>query len=133
MPERLKPGRTFAYVLEGDREEESPIRFNLSIISAADEYDFLRLNQEYITTRDADRREAIESELLGRAVKSIDGELSMEELRKTLTTKETWELIHAVREGAALSPEQRKKFVSASSSGSAGSAEGAEPSDAKQE
>jgi hypothetical protein len=133
MPERLKPGRTFAYVLEGDRDDESPIRFNLTIISAADEYEFLRLNQEYISTRDADRREAIEAELLDRAVAAVDGDLLREELRQTLTTKEIWELIHAVREGAALSPEQRKKFVSVSSSGSAGSVEGAELSDAKQE
>lgn len=133
MPERLKPGRTFAYVLEGDRDDESPIRFNLTIISAADEYEFLRLNQEYIVTRDADRREAIEAELLDRAVASVDGDLRREELRQTLTTKEIWELIHAVREGAALSPEQRKKFVSVSSSGSAGSVEGADPGDAKQE
>lgn len=133
MPERLKPGRTFAYVLEGDRSDESPIRFNLAIISAADEYEFLRLNQEYIGTRDADRREAIESELLDRAISSIDGELSREELRGVLTTAETWELIHAVREGAALSPEARKKYVSAPSSDTGDSAEGADAADAKQE
>ena len=56
----------------------------------------------------------------------IDGYLS-EPLPSFLTNLECWELINAATEGASLTPDQRKKFVSALQSEMDFSAGGAEP------
>lgn len=138
MPQKLKPNSSYPYVLREERGEEDPVVFFLRVLAKKDEADFLRLNSEWIATKDADERERITNELLARAIDRIKGIEGVErgddpKLSEILTIGETWELIHGAREGAALSVDERKKFVSPCRSDGVNSAEDAPPGDAQAE
>lgn len=128
MPSKLKAGGTFPFTLEADRNDEQKPQFNLRVLSVFDNDELGQLRLEYIEAKADKRTELLEQALsLTVAACLIEG-YENEPLPSFLTNLECWELINAATEGASLTPEQRKKFVSPSPSETDCFAGDAEPS-----
>ncbi len=117
MPSKLKAGGTFPFTLEADRNDGQGPQFNLRVLSVFDNDELGQLRTEYIGEKQADKRTELLQQALSMTVAAclIEG-YENEPLPSFLTNLECWELINAATEGASLTPEQRKKFVSPSPS-----------------
>lgn len=115
MPELLNPNATFPYVLPADRDLPNPVTFHLRVLSRSADAKLHHLNTSCIEAgTDIDRRQAIQNEMLDLIIESITNippGWTAAQIREALTIHETWDLISTVREGGALSPDQRKKFA----------------------
>jgi hypothetical protein len=113
MPSKLKAGGTFPFTLEADRGDATGPHFNLRVLSVFENDELGQLRVAFVEAKAAQRTELLQ-EALAMTVADclIDGYLS-EPLPSFLTNLECWELINAATEGASLTPDQRKKFVSA--------------------
>jgi hypothetical protein len=115
MPSKLKAGGTFPYILEADRSDGGPPQFAIRVLSAFEDGEVAAIRREFVdaTGQPAKRTELIEKALL-LAVDAchIDGFQNESTWNMLLTSLECWELINAATEGASLTSEERKKFVS---------------------
>lgn len=112
MPDKLRAGGSFPYILESDREQEQKPQFQIAVLSAADNDAVIELRDQFIAIKDKSERTKTLQSILERCVKSVCIEgYGVEDLRELLTERECWELASAAINGAALTPEERKKFV----------------------
>lgn len=108
---KLRAGRTFDYQLEADRGEGEV--FQLRVLSGEQSDLLAEICSQFRSETEKDKRTALFAEALQLAVVAWpwDGTL-----RSVLTDRECWELVAGAQLGAALTPEERKKFVSPSRS-----------------
>ena len=113
MPDKLRAGGSFPYVLEGDRTGTQSPQFKVRVLSASDNDAVIDLRDEFISAKEKSDRIQIVGQILDRCVDEvlIEG-YSKVDLQDLLTDRECWELISAAIEGAALTAEERKKYVS---------------------
>lgn len=113
MPSKLKAGGTFPFTLEADRGDATEPQFNLRVLSVFDNDELGQLRVAFVESK-ADRRTELLQKALAMTVAEclIEG-YETEPLPSFLTNLECWELINGATEGASLTPDQRKKFVSA--------------------
>lgn len=110
---KLVAGRTFPYILKDYRTEGAEPQFEIRVLSGVQDDEIRDLRRRYIDAKDnpASRTESL-NQMLEKSVASAKCVGSVSELRTLLTDLECWELINAATEGATLSAEQRKKYVS---------------------
>jgi molybdopterin-guanine dinucleotide biosynthesis protein len=113
MPDKLRAGGSFPFILEGDRTETQSPQFKIRVLSASDNDAVIELRDEFIAAKEKTDRRQIVGQILDRCVSEvlIEG-YSTVDLQDLLTDRECWELISAAIEGAALTAEERKKYVS---------------------
>lgn len=116
MPSKLKAGGVYPYILSDDRNDCDKPQFSLRVLSAYQDCEIAEIRKEFLaaTGQHAKRAELLEKALL-LAVDSchIEGWQNESTWNTMLTSLECWELINAATEGANLTNEERKKFVSA--------------------
>lgn len=112
MPDKLRTGGSFPYTLEADRHDDPSPQFGIVVLSAAENDAVIELRDQFITAQDKATRSGLLNQILSKCVKQvlIEG-YGLTDLRDLLTERECWELIAAAINGAALTPEERKKFV----------------------
>lgn len=110
---KLRAGRTFEYKLESEREDPEADVFSIRVLSGEQDDTVSELAKQYVATTDKTEKQSIFEQLLVATVASCPWAGT---LRSVLTDRECWELIGAAREGASLTAEERKKFVSPSKS-----------------
>ena len=113
MPSKLKAGGTFPYILEADRAESGPPQFNLRVLSVFENDELGQLRVAFVEAKAAQRTELLQQALMMTVAKCLIEGYENEPLPSFLTNLECWELINGATEGASLTPDQRKKFVSA--------------------
>jgi hypothetical protein len=112
MPSKLKAGGTFPYAFEADRGDNAPQFFGLRVLSAFEDAEVSELRTEFIAKKGGHERVSVIQSAINICVADAPHPLVVQELTQTLTALECWELINAATEGASLTHEQRKKFVS---------------------
>ncbi len=112
MPSFAEAGTTFDYVLEGDRGQESPVTFELQVLSKRDARKIKELRLRYIGEVNQLAKDDTLSEMLFvvKGWRNAKQPFSQEAL-EGLTELSCWELVNAATTGAVLSAEERKKFV----------------------
>jgi len=105
---KLRSGRTFEYKLESEREDSEADVFSIRVLSGEQDDTVSELAKQYVSTPDKAAKQNIFEQLLTATVASCPWAGT---LRSVLTDRECWELIGAAREGAALTVDERKKFV----------------------
>jgi len=113
MPSKLKAGGTFPYILEADRGDGGPPQFNLRVLSVFENDELGQLRVAFVEAKAAQRTELLQQALTMTVAKCLIEGYENEPLPSFLTNPECWELINGATEGASLTPDQRKKFVSA--------------------
>jgi len=113
MPSKLKAGGTFPYILEADRADGGPPQFNLRVLSVFENDELGQLRVAFVEAKAAQRTELLQQALTMTVAKCLIEGYENEPLPSFLTNLECWELINGATEGASLTPDQRKKFVSA--------------------
>lgn len=111
MPDKLRAGGAFPFILEGDRAETKKPQFQIRVLSVSQHSDLISLRDQFIDPENADKRRELVEKMIGIAVEEIVDK-QCEPLAEVLTEREHWELIAAAIDGAALTAEERKKFVS---------------------
>jgi hypothetical protein len=100
---KLVPGRTFPVLQDG-------VEFQIKVLSGLDSDKLDDITAE-IRAGSVDKKRAIE--LLSAALEICVAAWPWEgELRSVLTNRECWQLIGSAIEGASLTADERKKFVS---------------------
>jgi hypothetical protein len=125
MPSKLKAGGTFPFILEADRGDGGPPQFNLRVLSVFENDELGQLRVAFVEAKAAQRTELLQQALMMTVAKCLIEGYENEPLPSFLTNLECWELINGATEGASLTPDQRKKFVSALQSETDSSADGA--------
>jgi hypothetical protein len=113
MPSKLKAGGTFPYILEADREDGGLPQFSLRVLSVFENDELGQLRVAFVEAKAAQRTELLQQALTMTVAKCLIEGYENEPLPSFLTNLECWELINGATEGASLTPDQRKKFVSA--------------------
>jgi hypothetical protein len=113
MPSKLKAGGTFPFILEADRADGGPPQFNLRVLSVFENDELGQLRVAFVEAKAAQRTELLQQALTMTVAKCLIEGYESEPLPSFLTNLECWELINGATEGASLTPDQRKKFVSA--------------------
>ena len=113
MPSKLKAGGTFPYILEADRADGGPPQFNLRVLSVFENDELGQLRVAFVEAKAAQRTELLQQALTMTVAKCLIEGYENKPLPSFLTNLECWELINGATEGASLTPDQRKKFVSA--------------------
>jgi len=113
MPSKLKAGGTFPYILEADRADGGPPQFNLRVLSVFENDELGQLRVAFVEAKAAQRTELLQQALAMTVARCLIEGYENEPLPSFLTNLECWELINGATEGASLTPDQRKKFVSA--------------------
>jgi hypothetical protein len=113
MPSKLKAGGTFPYILEADRADGGPPQFSLRVLSVFENDELGQLRVAFVEAKAAQRTELLQQALTMTVAKCLIEGYENEPLPSFLTNLECWELINGATEGASLTPDQRKKFVSA--------------------
>ena len=113
MPDKLRSGGSFPFILAGDRTETDSPQFKIRVLSSSDNDAVIELRDAFVASKTKQDRSTILDELLEKCVNEvlIDG-YSKDGLKDLLTERECWELIAAAIEGASLTTEERKKYVS---------------------
>lgn len=106
MPSKLRAGGLFPYILIEDRGDCTDCRYNLRVLSCDDNAMVLDLRNEYVAAKDPKQRNEVFRSILDLCVDDAASVTSV------LTERECWELIGAAIEGAALTADERKKFLS---------------------
>lgn len=118
MPSKLKSGGTFPYVLSDERGEDKPAVFMLRVLSCLEEAELVESRDRYFNRGDSDASEStMLGEMLSIALASHSIEGQPEDPRAFLTSRECFQLVAGAITGAALSADERKKFVSHPASG----------------
>lgn len=104
---KLRAGSGFGYILKEDRGTVTEPQFQLRVLSADDNDRINDLRDDYLATDDKSRRKECRNEMLRLSL--FDGDYA--KVTSVLTDQECWELISGAIIGAALSTEERKKFV----------------------
>jgi hypothetical protein len=113
MPSKLKAGGTFPYILEADRGDSGQPQFSLRVLSVFENDELGQLRVAFVEAKAAQRTELLQQALTMTVAKCLIEGHENEQLPSFLTNLECWELINGATEGASLTPDQRKKFVSA--------------------
>jgi len=110
MPSKLRAGGVFPYILLEDRATETVPQFELRILSGEDTDEVASLRKQFIEGQDkqASFLKLIEKTVAKCVIPGMEGQ----SIRSVLTDRECWELIAAAITGAALTSEERKKYVS---------------------
>jgi hypothetical protein len=112
MPSKLKAGGTFPYILQSDRGDDAPQFFGLRVLSAFEDAGVSEFRTEFLAKKGGLERVSIIQSAINICVADAPHPLVVQELTQALTALECWELINAATEGASLTSEERKKFVS---------------------
>ena len=113
MPSKLKAGGTFPFILEADRGDGGQPQFSLRVLSVFENDELGQLRVAFVEAKAAQRTELLQQALTMTVAKCLIEGYESEPLPSFLTNLECWELINGATEGASLTPDQRKKFVSA--------------------
>ena len=113
MPSKLKAGGTFPFILEADRGDGGQPQFSLRVLSVFENDELGQLRVAFVEAKAAQRTELLQQALTMTVAKCLIEGHENEPLPSFLTNLECWELINGATEGASLTPDQRKKFVSA--------------------
>lgn len=132
MPDKLRAGGTFPYILEADREETQSPQFALRVLSVGDNAKLNDLREQFLSTKQPSERSDHLQSMLDLSVGKVMAK-ECEPLQEVLTERECWELINAATMGAALSPGERSKFALQPKSTSGESASAAAEETAKAE
>ncbi|MCA9223304.1 MAG: hypothetical protein KDA71_23470 [Planctomycetales bacterium] len=118
MSNRLRAGDYFPAQVEHERGLPDARSFMVKVLSSNDSFDVAAKRYEFLSLgksldpeerlANVSKRRALFGEMLSICVKDS------ESLTSELTDVEGWDLINAATEGASLSDEERKKFVSLS-------------------
>lgn len=122
---KLKAGRTFEYKLQSERCDPESDVFLIKVLSGEADEKVSDLCKQFVAEAVIENKKAIVGELIEITIEAWPWEGS---LRSVLTDRECWELIGAAREGAALTVDERKKFVLPSKSETDSSASDAKAS-----
>jgi hypothetical protein len=113
MPSKLKSGGTFPYVLADERGDDKPAVFMLRVLSCLEEAELTESRDRYFNRGESDASEAeMLGEMLRIALESHSVEGQPDDPRSFLTSRECFQLVAGAIMGAALSADERKKFVS---------------------
>lgn len=113
MPSKLKAGGTFPFTLEADRDDATGPQFSLRVLSVLENDELGQIRTAFIEAKAAQRTELLQEALTMTVAECLIEGYESEPLPSFLTNLECWELINGATEGASLTPDQRKKFVSA--------------------
>jgi hypothetical protein len=116
MTSKMKAGGTFPFVMEDDRDQATPPVFLIRVLSAYDDAEVSRIRSDFIAAKDAMERLAFTQEAITKCVAEAPEGMAVAELTHRITAVGCWHLINAATEGASLTVEQRKKYVSPASS-----------------
>ena len=123
MPSKLRAGGVFPFILIDDRAETTDTQFTLRMLSAQENAELSAVRGEYVNSKSLEERLRFVRSALALTV--VDCFLSdSQPIEALLTETECWEVINAATEGATLTADERKKFVSQPSSEMECSAEG---------
>jgi len=123
MPSKLRAGGVFPFILKDDRADTTGTQFTLRILSAQENAELSSVRGEYVNSKSLEERLRFVRSALALTV--VDCFLSdSQPIEALLTETECWEVINAATEGATLTADERKKFVSQPSSEMECSAEG---------
>jgi hypothetical protein len=126
MPSKLRAGGTFPFILADDRGDTTEPQFNIRVLSVLENDQLGQIRNSFINeSHPAKRSELLNTALAMTVADCLLEQVSGEPMLSFLTPLECWELINAATEGASLTAEQRKKFVSPPLSETDSSAEGA--------
>ena len=111
MPSKLRAGGVFPFILIDDRAETTDTQFTLRILSAQENAELSCVRGEYVNSKSLEERLRFVRSALALTV--VDCFLSdSDPIESLLTETECWEVINAATEGATLTADERKKFVS---------------------
>ena len=113
MPSKLKAGGTFPFILEADREDGGLPQFSLRVLSVFENDELGQLRVAFVEAKGEKRTELLQEALAMTVAECLIEGYQGEPLPSFLTSMECWELINGATEAGGLTPEQRKKFVSA--------------------
>jgi hypothetical protein len=113
MPSKLKAGGTFPFTLEADRDDATGPQFNLRVLSVFDNDELGQLRVAFVEAKGQQRTELLQQALAMTVAECLIEGHQGEPLPSFLTSLECWELINGATEAGGLTPDQRKKFVSA--------------------
>jgi hypothetical protein len=112
MPDKLRAGGAFSFTLASDRTETQSAQFKIRVLSASENDAVIELRDAFVANKDRAQRSDLLRQMLNKCVSELliagYGKADLPEL---LTERECWELIGAAIEGAALTTEERKKYV----------------------